>query len=63
MTRGEFGADEFVNNASVHLPPEKVRNGWLLLPTAFIPGETHICAYVGHHTAMSVWVRCVVQGT
>ena len=31
VTRGEFGADEFVHNASVHLPPEKVRIGWLLL--------------------------------
>lgn len=24
ITRGEFGADEVVGNASVHLPPEKV---------------------------------------
>ena len=24
VTRGEFGADEFVHNSSVHLPPEKV---------------------------------------
>jgi hypothetical protein len=24
VTRGEFGADEIVHNASVHLPPEKV---------------------------------------
>lgn len=24
ITRGEFGADEVVNNASIHLPPEKV---------------------------------------
>ena len=24
VTRGEFGADEYVNNVSVHLPPEKV---------------------------------------
>ena len=33
VTRGEFGADEFVNNASVHLPPEKVGIDQLFLPT------------------------------
>ncbi len=24
ITRGEFGADEVIGNATVHLPPEKV---------------------------------------
>ena len=33
MTRGEHGADEFVRNASVHLPPEKARS-WGLSGTA-----------------------------